>query len=44
MLGLAFLASLAALALGVFLYRAVLSAPASTDRANEIAAALAAGA
>ena len=41
---LAFLTSVAALALGVYLYRSVLSAPTSTDRANEIAAAIRAGA
>ena len=44
MIGLAFLASVAALALGVYLYRLVLAAPVSTDRANEIAAAIRAGA
>ena len=42
--GLAFLTSVAALALGVYLYRSVLNAPTSTDRANEIAAAIRAGA
>ena len=42
--GLAFVASFAALALGVFLYQVVLRAPQSTEKANEIAAAIAAGA
>jgi K(+)-stimulated pyrophosphate-energized sodium pump len=41
---LALLASLAAIGTGVVLYRTVLAAPTSTDRANEIAAAIRSGA
>jgi len=41
---LALLASLAAIATGVALYRTVIAAPTSTDRANEIAAAIRSGA
>jgi len=44
MVGLAFVVSFAALALGIFLYQLVLRAPKSTEKANEIAAAIAAGA
>ncbi len=44
MVTLAFLASIAAIALGFYLYQAVLRAPTSTERANGIAAAIAAGA
>ncbi len=44
MVTLAFLASIAAIALGFYLYQAVLRAPTSTERANEIAAAISAGA
>jgi len=40
----AFIASLLALAGGVFLYRVVIAAPTSSQRANEIAAAIATGA
>jgi K(+)-stimulated pyrophosphate-energized sodium pump len=40
----AFIASLLALAAGVFLYRVVIAAPTSSQRANEIAAAIATGA
>jgi K(+)-stimulated pyrophosphate-energized sodium pump len=40
----AFLASILALGAGVLLYRLVLRAPTSTDRANDIAAAISAGA
>jgi len=41
---LAFVAALAAIGVGVGLYRSVLAAPTSNDRANEIAAAIRAGA
>ena len=41
---LSLLAALAALAVGVGLYRRVLAAPTSTERANEIAAAIRSGA
>jgi K(+)-stimulated pyrophosphate-energized sodium pump len=41
---LALLASIAALALGVSLYRKVIAAPTSTEKANDIAAAIRAGA
>ena len=41
---LAFVAALAAVGVGVGLYRSVLAAPASNDRANEIAAAIRSGA
>jgi len=44
MVTLAFLASIAAVALAVYLYQVVLRAPTSTERANEIAAAIRAGA
>ena len=44
MVTLAFLAALAAVALSVFLYRTVLKAPTSTEKANEIAGAIRAGA
>ncbi|MDJ0850593.1 MAG: sodium-translocating pyrophosphatase [Myxococcota bacterium] len=44
MVTLAFLASIAAIALGFYLYQAVLRAPTSTERANGIAAAISAGA
>jgi K(+)-stimulated pyrophosphate-energized sodium pump len=40
----AFVASILALAVGAWLYRAVLAAPASNERANEIAAAISSGA
>jgi len=40
----AFVASILALAMGAWLYRAVISAPTSTQRADEIAAAISAGA
>ncbi len=40
----AFIASLLALGAGVFLYRVVIAAPTSSQRANEIAAAIATGA
>ena len=40
----AFLTAFAALALGVYLYQVVLRAPTSTEKANEIAGAIAAGA
>jgi K(+)-stimulated pyrophosphate-energized sodium pump len=40
----AFVASILALVMGAWLYRVILSAPTSTERANEIAAAIAAGA
>jgi K(+)-stimulated pyrophosphate-energized sodium pump len=41
---LSFIAALAAIAVGVGLYRRVIAAPTSTERANEIAAAIRAGA
>jgi len=44
MIPIAFIASILALVYGVVLYRKVLSAPRSTERANEIAAAIAEGA
>jgi K(+)-stimulated pyrophosphate-energized sodium pump len=44
MLTLAFISALAAVALGVYLYQVVLQAPTSTEKANEIAGAIAAGA
>jgi K(+)-stimulated pyrophosphate-energized sodium pump len=44
MVTLAFLASIAAVLLGAYLYQVVLRAPTSTERANEIAAAIRAGA
>ena len=44
MVTLAFIAALSALALGIYLYRVVLQAPTSTEKANEIAGAIAAGA
>ena len=40
----AFIASVLAIVVGLALYRRVLAAPTSTDKANEIAAAIAAGA
>jgi len=40
----AFVASILALVMGAWLYRAVISAPTSTQRADEIAAAISAGA
>ena len=36
----AFVASILALAMGAWLYRAVISAPTSTERADDIAAAM----
>jgi K(+)-stimulated pyrophosphate-energized sodium pump len=44
MITLAFLASLAAVALAIYLYQVVLRAPTSTERANAIAASISAGA
>jgi len=44
MVTLAYIAALAAVALGVYLYQAVLQAPKSTEKANEIAEAIASGA
>ena len=43
-LPIAFVASILALVMGAWLYRAVISAPTSTQRADEIAAAISAGA
>ena len=44
MVFIAFLASILALAMGAWLYRVVQMAPTSTERANEIALAISAGA
>ena len=44
MILIAYIASILALVYGVVLYRKVLSAPTSTEKANEIAAAIAEGA
>jgi Na+/H+-translocating membrane pyrophosphatase len=41
---LSLVAAIAAIAVGVALYRRVIAAPTSTDRANEIAAAIRSGA
>jgi len=44
LIAIAFVASILALVMGAWLYRAVISAPTSTQRADEIAAAISAGA